>query len=290
MQLDTLIYLPGLISPTRKPWTGPLSDVIYDDDAQYHWDDIARRHGLDPEVEDFSLADHVDVLTIEDVRDLADDPNAVVAAEVDWEWARAVRLTRESVDRITQAERGDQALTISGELGLDPLAARLAYIEWTRSRWARADAEAAYEQALNLTPTHAERAANRAVAEAFLEAWERAREAWQTEVAEIRSGERMTGPAMRAVRTGMGLEQADLARLLRVSDRSIRAWESGETLPPTGASREVWGMWDRWIAQVRGLIPEGDEVPMFPADTPRAQLRAAALLLGGRRFTVAQED
>ncbi len=78
MNLYTQIYLPGLISNTRKPWSGPLRDVIYDDAAMYHWDEIARKHGLDPDVEDFDLGEHVELLTLEDVSDLADDPNVEV--------------------------------------------------------------------------------------------------------------------------------------------------------------------------------------------------------------------
>ena len=37
---------------------------------------------------------------------------------------------------------------------------------------------------------------------------------------------------------------------------------------------------------VEVLIPDGDGLPIFPADTPRATLRAAAVLLGGERFNV----
>ena len=40
------------------------------------------------------------------------------------------------------------------------------------------------------------------------------------------------------------------------------------------------------VEVAEALIPDGDGLPIFPADTPRATLRAAAILLGGERFNV----
>ena len=82
MNLSTQIRLPGLIG-NRPAWTGPLRDVIYDDAAMCHWDEIARKHSLDTDVDDFDLAGHANILTIEDVRKLADDPNAEVVVSLD---------------------------------------------------------------------------------------------------------------------------------------------------------------------------------------------------------------
>ena len=82
MNLSTQIHLPGLIG-NRPAWTGSLRDIIYDDAAMCHWDEIARHHDLDPDVDDFDLADHADILTLEDVRKLADDPNAEVVGTLD---------------------------------------------------------------------------------------------------------------------------------------------------------------------------------------------------------------
>ena len=82
MNLSTQIHLPSLIG-NRHAWTGSLRDIIYDDAAMCHWDEIARLHDLDPDEDDFDLADHADILTLEDVRKLADDPNAEVVGTLD---------------------------------------------------------------------------------------------------------------------------------------------------------------------------------------------------------------
>ena len=283
MNPSTKIFLPGLISDSREPQIVTLIDIIDDDTAMTHWDEIARRHDLDPDVDDFDLGEYAEDLTIEDVRDLADDPNAAVATETYWQDTYRQHITREAMDAITLADRDEQALTITGEQGIDPFWVRLAYIE--RAGYGRA-VEAAYELAINTSQTHGERHANAAVAEIFLEARRQTRHHYDREQAQMWAGERMTGPTMRAVRTGMGVEQTELASRLHVSERSIRAWESGETLAPVGVCREVWDMWRDWLDGVEALIPDGDGLPIFPADTPRATLRAAAVLLGGERFNV----
>ena len=286
MNPSTKIFLPGLISDSREPQIMTLIDIIDDDAAMTHWDEIARRHDIDPDVDDFDLGEYAEYLTIEDVRKLADDPNAEVAVEVHWQDTYRQHITGATMDAVTLADRDEQALTITGNQGLDPLWVRLAYIE--RAGYPRAveAAQAAYELAINTSEVHGERHANAAVAEVFLEARRQTRSRHDREQAQMWAGERMSGPTLRAVRTGMGVEQVELASRLHVSERSVRAWESGETLAPVGVSREVWDMWRDWMAGVEALIPDGDGLPIFPADTPRATLRAAAILLGGERFNV----
>ena len=129
MNPSTKIFLPGLISDSREPQIVTLIDIIDDDTAMTHWDEIARRHDLDPDVDDFDLGEYAEDLTIEDVRELADDPNAEVATETYWQDTYRQHITREAMDAITLADRDEQALTITGEQGLDPLWVRLAYIE-----------------------------------------------------------------------------------------------------------------------------------------------------------------
>lgn len=89
MELTTTIHLPGLVSPTRKRWTGTLADALKDatDGRAGALIERLTERGVfvepDEDADDErDLTDVAEHLTIEDVRYLADDPNArIVGAE-----------------------------------------------------------------------------------------------------------------------------------------------------------------------------------------------------------------
>lgn len=81
--LDTIIISPKLIAAGRGAYTGPLSDFIYDPSANVESVEEAlvadgRLTETQVNADDFHVADYAHLLTLEDVRAIADDPNATI--------------------------------------------------------------------------------------------------------------------------------------------------------------------------------------------------------------------
>ena len=83
LTLNTWVVSPKLIANGRGAWEGTLADLI--DSEVDSWCSLAqemietgRIAAEDWYNEDFNLADYVDRFILDDVRILADDPNAMV--------------------------------------------------------------------------------------------------------------------------------------------------------------------------------------------------------------------
>lgn len=87
LTLNTWIVSPKLIANGRGAWEGTLADLISSEvDA---WEGVAltmieegRLTREEWEDDDFDLADYVERMTVEDVRGLADDPNARIGGSL----------------------------------------------------------------------------------------------------------------------------------------------------------------------------------------------------------------
>lgn len=269
-----------------EPWDAELigiGEILGDIDGSWRNLDDEGWEDVKAELSSIDLADTLDAF----LADLPEDEPEEEDAPKRWPDSYAGFLTKMDIRKLDRCRSADAALTLSGQFpDVDTLWARLAYVS-AKSGWKAARAtEREIEQAdlagqADRTPAKRGRVVLKA---AFTRAWEAGRAAWVAEHDAQCSGERMSGPVMRALRTTMGLDQAQLAQRLRVGERAVRAWESGEILANTGVSAEVWSMWDEWITAMHREIPEGD-VPVFPADTDPAILRAAAAILDGARFS-----
>jgi transcriptional regulator with XRE-family HTH domain len=70
------------------------------------------------------------------------------------------------------------------------------------------------------------------------------------------------GAEMRVARTFFGLEQDEMATVLRVRIQSYQRWENGRDAIPEGVWAEVARLYERFDEQVAGLlasIPAGDQ-------------------------------
>lgn len=164
-------------------------------------------------------------------------------AEIDlprWPREYGPYLSEVDAQEITRSTE-TRALTISGEMGAPTDLVRMAYIKRVQGR---AAVTAAEREANRAEDEGGEAAARKAVAAAFKVAYAHARKRWEADHADARTGRRMAGPILLALRTAMGLSQDGLAGHLRVSRETVRDWEAGRYLVPVGATREVWGMWD----------------------------------------------
>lgn len=200
-------------------------------------------------------------------------------------------ITRAQIRTLDRCPSADAALTLTGQFpDVDTFWARLAYVS-AKSGWKAARAtEQGIKQAeqANQTDQDRDESSHAILKASFTRAWTIGRAAWVAEHDAQLTGARMSGLVMRALRTAMGIEQVELADKLRVGERSVRAWESGETLANANVSAEIWAIWDEWVISLRTQIPSG-EIPILPAETDPATLRAAAILLGGHRFTTPPE-
>ena len=96
---QTIVHLPGMISPTRTPWTGTLGDLLAYDGEFARATNHARERELLPTLgedeDDFTTIDDlIAVIDVDLLRDATDDPNAqiaeVTARDALEEFARAV--------------------------------------------------------------------------------------------------------------------------------------------------------------------------------------------------------
>ncbi|WP_206610459.1 helix-turn-helix domain-containing protein [Actinomyces wuliandei] len=197
-------------------------------------------------------------------------------------------LSRAQAREVT---RHDQAGALAATTRPDPAdtaLTRVAYIQReSGGRAARAAERAADHAATAADPGHRDHARAQAVQTRFLESWSAARDRWEAEHAAQLAADRLPGPVLRALRTTMGLDQAQLADRLGVATDTVRWWESGRSLINHGATQEVWVIWQDWVHKLDALADTAGEggVPVLAADTPPATLRAVAVLLAGHRFT-----
>lgn len=133
MRLADTIYLPGTVSPTRKPYTATVETLIGENLDR--WESVAltmindgRLTTNEWDTEDFDLADVVDRLSLSDVSNLTDDPNVKLVpipithtvemlAQVEVEAAR-LRDTRDQQIRFL-ASQGWSTRDISGVAGVN---------------------------------------------------------------------------------------------------------------------------------------------------------------------------
>lgn len=167
------------------------------------------------------------------------------------------------------------ALTASGETGQDTTLVRHAYIKRELGARGLRRAQAATDR--------------KELKEIFIEAWQTAWTRWDSEHNGLESGSRMSGTVLKAVREIMGLTQEELGQQLGgVQPRTIRGWENGDRsyTPPTEAlTSEVWGLLRAWTAEVTSAVkaaPAPQGVPLLPAETDLAIIKAAILLTAGR--------
>lgn len=155
-------------------------------------------------------------------------------------------ITKAQIRTLDRCPSADAALTLTGQFpDVDTFWARLAYVS-AKSGWKAARAtEQGIKQAeqANQTDQNRDESSHAILKASFTRAWTIGRAAWVAEHDAQLTGARMSGLVMRALRTAMGIEQAELADKLRVGERSVRAWESGETLANANVSAEIWAIY-----------------------------------------------
>lgn len=223
-----------------------------------------------------------------DLEEVREEPSA---------WERRLRaaehaLTRAQADQITRERDAAAALSETGTYG-DSSIVRLAYIWRTLGKraaeQAARDADQA-EQAAPEVPTRsnerADRAARRVTVEAFTRAYETAKAREREREQAIREGRIIPGRLIQAIRTSMGLDQAELAVELGVSMDTVRSWEVGRRAINAGASTDLWTMWREWLADASAKIREEGPIPSLDEDESLARIRVMLILAGGEPVTL----
>lgn len=127
MNINDTVYSPNLVSDGLAPWEGTLGELIgWDVDR---WENVVSemvdRGAItqdEADQEDFYLADYADRMTLDDVRHLADDPNATV--------------TSSNGDSISGAELREKRVAMG--VSQDLMAERFGLMGRNRSRTIRA--------------------------------------------------------------------------------------------------------------------------------------------------------
>lgn len=200
-------------------------------------------------------------------------------------------LTRPQVERLSR-DRLQAALAATGTIipGADTEVVRLAYIQAVQGLDAMRAALAAMEAA---TTGYDHR--HRELVRRFTAAHEAGRARWLAHRQQVLDGRILPGRVITAIRTGAGMNPAEWADALGVSEGTARDWEAGRRTPPAGACTDMWAQWLRWVkTQASALgVPAAiinknwrEPVAVLPADTPLHTLRARGIMLQGRRFTL----